>query len=338
MKPSSCLHVALPVPLPQLFDYLPPLQGPRPGAGVRVRVPFGRTRTIGVVTALLGHSEFPAEKLKPIEAVLDVEPLLQQYDIDFLTWVAGYYHHPPGEVIAAALPLRLRKAEQALKPGGPGWRLTAAGKAQIASPPARAPRQAELLSWLGQRPHGEAGSVELKSALPGSAATLRTLRAKGWIEARTLTAVADRVVLTKTDGDARGAAWLNAHHAATPVAHAAHRDRDASFFAARGNHYWFDLNRQWLAVTQPEAAAVVGRELAKLGERGHQVFCITHLPQVAARAGGHLRIEKIVDAGRAVTRVVPLADDDREIEVARMLSGDETGPSARAHARSLLGR
>ena len=188
-------RVAVAAPLHSLFDYRIPAAGGI-AVGCRVRVPFGRTRTIGVVTALLGQSEFPADKLKPVEAVLDLEPLLQQHDIDFLTWVAGYYHHPPGEVIAAALPLRLRKAEQALKPGGPGWRLTAAGKAQIASPPARAPRQAELLSWLGQRPHGEAASVELKSALPGSAATLRTLRAKGWIEARTLTAVADRVVLS----------------------------------------------------------------------------------------------------------------------------------------------
>ena len=188
-------RVAVAAPLHSLFDYRIPAAGGI-AVGSRVRVPFGRTRTIGVVTALLGHSEFPAEKLKPIETVLDFEPQLLQHDIDFLTLVAGDYHHPPGEVIAAALPLRLRKAEQALNPGGPCWRLTAAGLAQTASPPARAPRQAELLSWLGQRPHGEAASVELKSALPGSAATLRTLRAKGWIEACTLTAVADRVVLS----------------------------------------------------------------------------------------------------------------------------------------------
>jgi DNA repair protein RecN (Recombination protein N) len=69
-----------------------------------------------------------------------------------------------------------------------------------------------------------------------------------------------------------------------------------------------------------------------------QVVVVTHLPQVAARADGHLKIEKIVEGGRAVTRVTPLAEVDREAEVARMLSGDETGPSARAHARALLDR
>ena len=110
-------RVAVAAPLHSLFDYRIPAAGGI-AVGSRVRVPFGHARAIGVVTALLGHSEFPAAKLKPVEAVLDVEPLLQQHDIDFLTWVAGYYHHPPGEVIAAALPLRLRKADQALKPGG----------------------------------------------------------------------------------------------------------------------------------------------------------------------------------------------------------------------------
>ena len=62
---------------------------PADRAGVRVRVPFGRTRTVGVVTALLGHSEFPADKLKPVEAVLDLEPLLQQHDIDCSLSSAG---------------------------------------------------------------------------------------------------------------------------------------------------------------------------------------------------------------------------------------------------------
>ena len=189
-------RVAVAAPLHSLFDYRIPA-GCGIAVGSRVRVSFGRTRAIAVVTELVEHSEIPAAKLKPIEAVLDAEPLLQQNDIVFLTWVAGYYHHPPGEVIAAALPLRLRKAEQVLETGTPGWRLTAAGMAQVESPPSRAPRQAELLNWLGQRPRGETTSVELKSALPGSAATLRSLRAKDWIEPCTLTAVADREVSSR---------------------------------------------------------------------------------------------------------------------------------------------
>jgi DNA repair protein RecN (Recombination protein N) len=67
-----------------------------------------------------------------------------------------------------------------------------------------------------------------------------------------------------------------------------------------------------------------------------QVLVVTHLPQVAARASGHFRVEKVIDDGRATTRVSPLDGDQREAEVARMLAGGELTESARAHARVLL--
>jgi DNA repair protein RecN (Recombination protein N) len=70
----------------------------------------------------------------------------------------------------------------------------------------------------------------------------------------------------------------------------------------------------------------------------NQVLVVTHLPQVAAGAASHIRVEKTQLGGRAVTRVTPLDEDEREIEVARMLAGDEMTDSARAHARSLMGR
>ncbi|MCP4898095.1 MAG: DNA repair protein RecN [bacterium] len=68
-----------------------------------------------------------------------------------------------------------------------------------------------------------------------------------------------------------------------------------------------------------------------------QVLVVTHLPQVAARAGGHLRVEKVASDGRAVTRVVPLNEDERINEIARMLSGGDVGESALRHAEALLG-
>ena len=187
-------RVAVAAPLHSLFDYRIPGASDL-AVGSRVRVSFGRMRPIAVVVAVVSSSECPPEKLKPIDAVLDPEPLLQQKDLDFLRWVAAYYHHPPGEVIASALPLRLRKAETALSPGAPGWCLTAVGLAQLGTPPTRAPRQAEVLAWLGARPGGEAGSAELREALPGSAAAIRALRAKGWIEPRLLAAVEDPLTL-----------------------------------------------------------------------------------------------------------------------------------------------
>ena len=68
-----------------------------------------------------------------------------------------------------------------------------------------------------------------------------------------------------------------------------------------------------------------------------QVLAVTHLPQVAAAAATHLRVDKHTAGGRSVTRVATLVGADRELEIARMLSGDEVGESARAHARALLG-
>jgi DNA repair protein RecN (Recombination protein N) len=83
------------------------------------------------------------------------------------------------------------------------------------------------------------------------------------------------------------------------------------------------------------AAALAGL-LADLAA-ADQVLAVTHLPQVAATAGTHFLIEKQQLNERAVTRVVALDGEDRETELARMLAGDEIGPSARAHARTLLG-
>lgn len=68
-----------------------------------------------------------------------------------------------------------------------------------------------------------------------------------------------------------------------------------------------------------------------------QVLAVTHLPQVAAAAATHFKIEKLRLDERAVTRVSTLEGEDRETELARMLAGDEIGASARAHARTLLG-
>lgn len=69
----------------------------------------------------------------------------------------------------------------------------------------------------------------------------------------------------------------------------------------------------------------------------HQVFVITHLPQVAARGSHHLRVEKGEEDGVASTALVTLTGDERVGEIARMLGGDAQSQTSRAHARELLG-
>jgi DNA repair protein RecN (Recombination protein N) len=85
-----------------------------------------------------------------------------------------------------------------------------------------------------------------------------------------------------------------------------------------------------------EIGAAVGRELAALGAK-HQVFCVTHLPQVAARAARHFVVEKH-HAARATSIVIRDLQGDsaaRVDELARML-GDRSAKSAQQHARALL--
>jgi DNA repair protein RecN (Recombination protein N) len=84
-------------------------------------------------------------------------------------------------------------------------------------------------------------------------------------------------------------------------------------------------------------ADAIGQRLARLAA-GVQVLAVTHAPQVAARASGHMRIAKdATDRGRRVaTRVTVLAEDARREEIARMLAGAIITDEARAAAGRLM--
>jgi len=66
--------------------------------------------------------------------------------------------------------------------------------------------------------------------------------------------------------------------------------------------------------------SVVGRKLWRLA-RQHQVLCVTHLPQLAAYADQHFRVEKVQRAGRTFTTIGPLSESERLAELASMLGG-----------------
>jgi DNA repair protein RecN (Recombination protein N) len=85
-----------------------------------------------------------------------------------------------------------------------------------------------------------------------------------------------------------------------------------------------------------EVADVVGRTLQQLGER-FQVICITHLPQIAARAQTHFHIEKSVRERRTVTTVQRLDSAGRIEEIGRMIGGRAVTESILASARHMLG-
>jgi DNA repair protein RecN (Recombination protein N) len=85
------------------------------------------------------------------------------------------------------------------------------------------------------------------------------------------------------------------------------------------------------------SADPVARTLWLLGRR-HQVLCVTHLPQIAAHADEHFGIRKVERAGRTVTEVRRLADEERVEELAAMIGGPAGGAAAVASARELLAR
>jgi DNA repair protein RecN (Recombination protein N) len=82
-------------------------------------------------------------------------------------------------------------------------------------------------------------------------------------------------------------------------------------------------------------ADVVGMRLRALGDR-FQVLCITHLPQIAAQATTHFRIEKNVRSGRTLTSVERLSEQGRVDEIARMIGGSVVTAPVRATAQELL--
>jgi DNA repair protein RecN (Recombination protein N) len=83
------------------------------------------------------------------------------------------------------------------------------------------------------------------------------------------------------------------------------------------------------------AALAVGRSLARLADR-HQVLVVTHLPQVAAYADGQVRVAKESDDDATVSRATLLDDEERIVELSRMLSGQPDSDAARTHAADLL--
>lgn len=84
-----------------------------------------------------------------------------------------------------------------------------------------------------------------------------------------------------------------------------------------------------------EAGTAVGAKLAALSQR-HQVFCVTHLPQVAAFADTHVLVGKSTENGRTVATARVVDGEARVQELSRMLAGVSSSGHARSHAEELL--
>ena len=181
---ESVLRVAVPLPLRQSFDYLPPaganLTEFRPGC--RIVAPFGRRKLIGFLLETADRSRIGRDQLKPITALIDCRPLFSCELFELLRWSADYYHHPVGEVLAAAVPALLRQGKPLYEEitlwsatGGPGT---------VSS---RARRQRQLLEFIAERDH--VSRVDLTDA-GFNPSLLRQLLDKGLVRERTQSAPA----------------------------------------------------------------------------------------------------------------------------------------------------
>jgi primosomal protein N' (replication factor Y) (superfamily II helicase) len=173
----SVLRVALPVPLPTLFDYLPPANG-EAVAGSRVLVPFGRGKSVGVVVDTDVPANVGSSRLKRVLRVLDDAPLLDAELMQTLAWAADYWLGAPGEAYANALPLLLREDKPLPETREPVWQLTVAGRSALDAGSRRGGSRA-LLQALSA---GSLSAAELDTLLADWRAAARRLTEAGLIE------------------------------------------------------------------------------------------------------------------------------------------------------------
>ena len=183
MPDARYLRIAVPSPLYQDFDYLPP-EGMDPAAlvpGMRLKLPFGRRELVGVLLEIATDTHVAESKLKVAHKLLDTVPAIPSDILALARWAADYYRHPIGEVMQTLLPVLLRQGRPAISVESPVWQLSPSGHAADQAALIRAPRQLTLYCLLRQHPEGMS-SHELTQLDPGNGPAIKALVRRGWVE------------------------------------------------------------------------------------------------------------------------------------------------------------
>jgi len=176
------LKIALPVPLPILFDYLPPnnyLEPELPLPGIRVKVPFGPRELIGVLVEVGEQVNTGQEKLKHALEFIDQTHCLTEELLHLCQWASQYYRHPLGEVISSALPKRYRKGDIVQLDEDSAWVLSTEAKGLPSDALKRSKKQQLLFQYLLKN---DCASKDDCRRLEISSATLKAMKTKGLIE------------------------------------------------------------------------------------------------------------------------------------------------------------
>ncbi len=177
----SFAGVALNRPVRRVFTYaVPEPLLPRVAPGMRVAVPFGTRRVLGVVVELGSESALPAGRVKELLDVLDGAPVVGPELLGLTRWIAERYACAWGEALAAALPAPLKRERArrrvAYIRASPG-----VGRAELESLAAARPEQHRLLRALLE----SGARLRLRDLLRSSRLSespARSLRRRGWVE------------------------------------------------------------------------------------------------------------------------------------------------------------
>jgi len=174
---ARIIRVAVPVPLDRLFDYRLPDDCASPVVGSRVLVPFSGRRLVGLCTAVnpADGYEGTSGKLKDLLSVLDHHNFIGDELWQLGIWLADYYQHPLGEVLATLLPAAARGSRPLPATASEHWQLTTTAAVDLG----RAPKQQALLARITEL-GGHVSTARLREeGFPK--AVVRGLQAKGLI-------------------------------------------------------------------------------------------------------------------------------------------------------------
>jgi primosomal protein N' (replication factor Y) len=173
-------RVALPVPLHREFDYLARAEWTEDDHGRVVRVRLGRRRSLGVIVAQPTETAIPAVQLASIDRFVDELPRVPADVLSLARFASSYYQFPLGMTLAHALPPRGGREDITARTVPGGYRVTEAGKTELAALPARARTQVRLANLLLRKP--AVGRDDLLASLPSSGPFLRRWLNAGWLE------------------------------------------------------------------------------------------------------------------------------------------------------------
>lgn len=183
MNPDTrFLRLAIPSPLRREFDYLPgteeDLANLKPG--IRILVPFGNRRLVGILLKVVDSTDVEPKKLKQAIRILDTEPVITPGIMKICRWAASYYQHPVGDVLTHAMPALLRNPDKL--PLEPVHMLTVSevGKNADLSRMKKTPKQRAILDQLIRVSH-PVHADKLKS-LGIRGPSLKALVAKGLLQ------------------------------------------------------------------------------------------------------------------------------------------------------------